>query len=379
MAEKFDVASRLAEGRPAVDNIGNYVWAAHLLGYQQPDLTLHASQVRDWYTGEDGLDLRALDADCAALEAAAAATGNALRLQDDQLAALSGAWQGRGADASREFLMRHADASAAAAAGVRTAAEALTALRDNLWQMVDGKVAAAMAIDDRRLAERADWLAAAKTVTTGAGDRAVASELIDQEVKPFVDNDIRSDWLSAMRTTTASVAASYDAATAGLAAEPAAVFQVPGELGPAWSPPSSSEDPVPDEPVRSGGGVATLSGGRGERTACRIERAGSHGPCARGSVAAAAATCDADARAGARTRSHRTRHGGAAFHAGTWRSGRRTARLRGWSRRAGTAACRCTRRPAEPGGDACRIRRASTDREPDEPGDRTRGRRGRRA
>ena len=117
MAEKFDVASRLAEGRPAVDDIGNYVWAAHLLGYQQPDLTLHASQVRDWYTCEDGLDLRALDADCTALERAAAATANALRPQGDALAALSGAWQGRGANASREFLMRHADAAAAAAAG----------------------------------------------------------------------------------------------------------------------------------------------------------------------------------------------------------------------------------------------------------------------
>ncbi len=257
MAAKFDVASRLAEGHPAVDNIGNYVWAAHLLGYQHPDLTLHASQVRDWYTCEDGLDLRALDADCTALEAAAAATADALRPQGDALAALSGAWQGRGAIASREFLMRHADAAAAAAAGVRTAGEALVALRDNLWQMVDGKVAAAMAIDDRRLTERADWLAAAKTVTTGAGDRAVASELIDQEVKPFVDNDIRSDWLTAMRTTTASVAASYDAATAGLATDPAAVFQVPGELGPAWSPPSSSEARVPDEPVRSAGGVAS--------------------------------------------------------------------------------------------------------------------------
>ena len=308
MAEKFDVASRLAEGHPAVDNIGNYVWAAHLLGYQHPDLTLHASQVRDWYTCEDGLDLRALDADCTALEAAAAATANALRPQGDALAALSGAWQGRGANASREFLMRHADAAAAAAAGVRTAAEALVALRDNLWQMVDGKVAAAMAIDDRRLTERADWLAAAKTVTTGVGDRAVASELIDQEVKPFVDNDIRSDWLTAMRTTTASVAASYDAATAGLATDPAAVFQVPGELGPAWSPPSSSEVPVPDEPVRSDGGGGEPSGGRGERTTCRIERAASHGPFGRGSRRAAtcnAATCNA---ATCRCRHLRCRH-----------------------------------------------------------------------
>ena len=183
--------------------------------------------------------------------------GRVAAARTTQLAALSGAWHGRGASASREFLMRHADAAAAAAAAVRTAAEALAALRDNLWQIVDGKVAAAMAIDDRRLTERADWLAAAQTVTTGAGDRAAASELIDQEVKPFVDNDIRSDWLTAMRTTTASVTASYDAATAGLATDPAAVFEVPGELGPAWSPPSSSEARVPDEPVRSAGGVAS--------------------------------------------------------------------------------------------------------------------------
>ena len=74
MAETLDVAARLAEGRPAVDTIGDYVWACHLLGYQNPDLTLHAAQVRDWYSSEDGLDLRALDADRAALDAAAAAT-----------------------------------------------------------------------------------------------------------------------------------------------------------------------------------------------------------------------------------------------------------------------------------------------------------------
>ena len=255
MAEKFDVASRLTEGRSAVDNIEKYVWACHLLGYQNPDLTLHAAQVRDWYSGEDGLDLRALDADCAALDAAVAATENALRLQDDQLAALPSAWQGRGADASRAFLQRHGDASAAAVAAVRTASDALTALRDNLWHMVDGKVAAAVAIDDRRQAERADWLAAAQTVTSGFGDRAVASELIDQEVKPFVDNDIRSDWLAAMRTTSASIAASYDAATAGLATGPA-VFEVPGDLGPAWAPPPSS-GPVSAEPERVGGSEST--------------------------------------------------------------------------------------------------------------------------
>jgi hypothetical protein len=234
MAEKFDVASRLAEGRPAVDNIQTYVWACHVLGYANPDLTQHASQVSDWYGSEDGLDLRALDADCAALEAAVAATEDALTRQDDQLGELSAAWQGRSADLSREFLHRHGEASAAAAAAVRTTADALAKLRDNLWHTVDGKVAAAITTEGRAPDE---WLAAAQTVTTGAGDRAAASELIDQEVKPFVDNDIRADWLAAMRSAMAAVAELYDAATAELTAEPDAVFDVPGEIGPSWTPP----------------------------------------------------------------------------------------------------------------------------------------------
>ena len=54
MAEKLDVATRSAEGWPAVDNIQTYVWACHVLGYANPDLTLHASQVRDWYASQDG-------------------------------------------------------------------------------------------------------------------------------------------------------------------------------------------------------------------------------------------------------------------------------------------------------------------------------------
>jgi hypothetical protein len=239
MAEKFDVASRLAEGRPAVDNIQTYVWACHVLGYTNPDLTQHASQVSDWYGSEDGLDLRALDADCAALEAAVAATEDALTRQGDQFGALSAAWQGRSADLSRAFLHRHGEASAAAAAAVRTTADALAKLRDNLWHTVDGKVAAAITTEGRAPDE---WLAAAQTVTTGAGDRAAASERIDQEVKPFVDNDIRGDWLAAMRSATAAVAELYDAATAELTAEPDAMFDVPGEIGPSWTPPLRDDE-----------------------------------------------------------------------------------------------------------------------------------------
>ena len=247
MGEPLDVAARLAEGHAAVDNIGDYVWACHLLGYQNPDLTLHGGQVRDWYSSEDGMDLRALQEDRAALDAVAAATEGARQLQERQLGALAGAWQGRGGDAAHDFLVRHGEASSAAVSAVRNAVDAFTTLRDELWHTVDEKVATAVSIDDRRQAERPEWLAATNTVTTGVGDRAAASELVDQQVKPFVDNDIRSDWLAAMQAAMAAIAAAFDAATATLTAEPAAMFEVPGDLGPYSMPTPPSREPPAEE------------------------------------------------------------------------------------------------------------------------------------
>lgn len=235
----FDAASRLADGRPAAGIIQDYVWACHLLGYQDPDLTLHASQVRDWYGSEDGIDLQALDSDCEALRAVAAAAEGALARQRAQLASMAVAWDGVGAQASGDFLRRHGEASAAVVAAVRTAAESLASLRDRLWHSVDGKVAATMAAEGRGAGP--DWQAAAQTVTTGAGDRASASELVDQEVRPFVVNDIRSEWLTAMRSAMAAVVEAYDAAAAELASEVAVAFEVPGQLGPSWSPFSGEE------------------------------------------------------------------------------------------------------------------------------------------
>ncbi len=237
MVEKFDVPSRLAEGWPAVENLQRYVWACHLLGYQHPDLTVHAAQLRDWYGSEDGMDLGALHGDCLGLEAAVRSTQDALGVQDRQLSTLSAVWQGAGADASRDFLRRHSEASAAAATAVRTAAEALGALRDDLWRAVDAKVGAVVAVEDRTRAHRADWLSAAETVTTGAGDRTAAAELVDQAVKPFVDNSISTDWLTAMHTAMSSVVDAYQRAAGEIADEHAPVFDVPGDLGPTWSPP----------------------------------------------------------------------------------------------------------------------------------------------
>ena len=260
MADRLDVAARLAEGQPAVEHTQTYVQACHALGYQHPDLTAHGSQVAGWYESEAGLDLRVLDGDIAELRAAVNAVEEALWVQRAQVTELVTAWGGPGADSATRFLQRHCEAAAELAAHVRAAAEGCTALRDNLWQSVDGKVATAVAIDERRPAERSAWLAAARTVTAGVGERSAAEELVRQQITPYVDNDIRADWLNAMRSTAASVSASYDAAIHALTSVPEVCFEVPGDLGPSWqrfdeplspSPPAPAMPsmPLPADPV----------------------------------------------------------------------------------------------------------------------------------
>ena len=259
------MAARLAAGEPAVERIGTYVWACRQLGYQDPDLTVHPAQVRDWYAHDDGLDLRALDADCDALSAAAAAADDAVRRHGELAAQLAGAWSGGGAGAASEFLWRHGQSAVDVRDGLRRAADAMATLRDELWRSVDEKVGAVLDIDDRRLPQRAEWLAAAQTVTAGAGDRVAASELVDQQIKPFVDNDIRSDWLAAMHRATASATAAYDAASARLhsgATSPfdvAGTFDVPGELGPRWEGPDGSPAPIAEVPVATVPAAAVIS------------------------------------------------------------------------------------------------------------------------
>lgn len=243
MAGQINVAERLAQGRPAVEHTQSYVWACHIVGYQHPDLTMYASQVRDLYDSEDGLNLWVLDDDCKKLRAAANASDEALSRQRALLADLAGAWRGPAADAAAEFLQRHCRAGEAVAAALRVAAERCAALRDEVWQLVDRKVATAIAVDDRRLAERPAWLAAAQTVTNGAGQRSAADELVDQQIRPYVDNDIRTEWLAAMRSTPVSVDAAFDAVTDAVAAAPMVRFELPGDLAPGFPP--------LDEPVAS--------------------------------------------------------------------------------------------------------------------------------
>jgi hypothetical protein len=249
VAGRFDVAGRLAEGRPAVEHTQTYVQACHALGYQHPDLTAHGSQLLDLYDTETGLDLRVLDDDSAALCAALNTIDEALWQQHVQVTEIAAAWTGSGAESATRFLQRHCDAAAEVAERVRAAADGYAALRDKLWQLVDGKAATAIAIDDRRVGERSAWLAAAHTVIAGAGNRS-AEELVRQHVMPYVDNDIRADWLTAMRSAAASAEASYDAAVDALSATREVCFDIPGELGP--SGPPVFDKPLDSHPAAAG-------------------------------------------------------------------------------------------------------------------------------
>jgi len=231
VADRLDVAGRLAEGWPAVERTQKYVRACQALGYQHPDLTSQPAQVRDWYDSEGSLDLRALDKDCSELRAAVAALTEALRTERDQITQLVSAWVGPGGESAVDFLQRHCDSGSAVAAEVRAAAQRCESLRDNLWHLVDVKVATVIDIDDRALAHRPTWLAAADTVTTGVGDRPTADELVRQQIKPYVDNDIREEWVAVMRSTRAGVAACYDMVNDKLAAASPTYFDIPDVLG----------------------------------------------------------------------------------------------------------------------------------------------------
>ncbi len=237
MAANVDVSGRLDEGQAAVDTIAEYVWACHVLGFLHPDLTGYRYQVQDWYAADDGLDLRVLETECTALAITADAAEQALQLQGNNFRELSQAWQGAGAQASTDFLTRHATSSAQVVAGIGSAAGTLTRLRERLWSAVDAKVATAVRIEARRAGQRGTWLAAARTVSTGVGDLSAASELIDTQVKPFVANDIGGDFLTAMRGAAHAVADAYAEAISALRAETLPTFGVPGELGPAWAGP----------------------------------------------------------------------------------------------------------------------------------------------
>ena len=240
----------LEAGAPAVEVMTEYVRACRRLGHTVPEpARLHAA-----YTAEDGLDLQALDDDHRTLSASVTAVQDALLLQEQARRALAAAWRGTGAQAAADHLARHAEAAGTAVDGLRATAAALAELRNRLWQLIDAKSSTAQDIEARGM--RAEWLSASRTVTTGAGDRAAASELVDMQVAPFVANDIAIDWVSAMRETESAVRQAYRDAAAAIAAQVSVVFDRPGLSAPIPVAAESVSAPATPAPVAPAGFVA---------------------------------------------------------------------------------------------------------------------------
>lgn len=234
-----DIADRLFDGQLALTHTETYVSACRALGYQNADITAHGGQIRDWYMSEAGLDLGALASDCSKLRSAARSAADALSLERHAHGVLTAAWQGESGESASEHIRRHCRTGAQIVNGIHVTADGFETLRDRLWRAVDDKVNAVFAIDARTAGQRESWLAAAATVIGGGPDRTSAIEIVEQQIKPYVDRDIRIDWLSAMRTATARINAAYAELLTQISDCAAVHFGVPSSLVPRSLVPSN--------------------------------------------------------------------------------------------------------------------------------------------
>ena len=88
-------------------------------------------------------------------------------------------------------------------------------------------------------------MAAAAAVTTGAGEPKTA-EVVQQQIKPYVNNDIRAEWLTAMRSARDGLATSYDMVIDKFAAAAPVYFEIPEDQRPGRAP----FQPAPGAPHR---------------------------------------------------------------------------------------------------------------------------------
>ncbi|WP_155926349.1 hypothetical protein [Mycolicibacterium sp. CBMA 234] len=254
MAAAFDVDARLAEGERALTALDSYVAASEVLGMAYPGASLV-----QLYGAESGLDLAALAADARSLDAAAVAAQDALRLQGNTYRDLTAQWSGAGGDAAGDFLRGLTVSAEDVVAQLQRSAQALTTLRDELWRAVDTKVVAVLRADTQVSGRGDAWTAAARMVLGGTGDAATASEIVDQQVKPFVIQVICGELLPALQAASDAVVAAYDSAIA--ATTPARVsFGVPVGIAPTvMLSPVPAYQAVPTAPLGALGTAAGLA------------------------------------------------------------------------------------------------------------------------
>lgn len=227
-----DAVARLHDGQAALDDLQTCVDACGLAGYR----------LRDAYGAEEGLDLRALDADAAALRAAADRAGQGAELVRAQAGRLADAWRGPGGERASAFLGRHGAAADRLAAAVRAAADCCATLGAELWRILDARVAHTQAVAG---SVPPAWLAAARAVLSGRPDPGDAASIVDDQVRPFVHNTVLGEWTVAMRQADDDARAAYRRAMAALGAEGPIRFEIQGDWSPAMPTPAARSAPAP--------------------------------------------------------------------------------------------------------------------------------------
>ncbi|MBU3706571.1 MAG: hypothetical protein FGM50_07790 [Mycobacterium sp.] len=208
-----EISGSLARGRGAVANTQTYAAACRRLGLT----ALSAERIAELYDAEDGMRPDTLDADAAALTAAAAAAQDALASAHAASGLLAQAWMGRTGGAATDVLRGQCASAVHLIGGLRAAAGTLRTLRALLEDLMQIKADTAVSIDDRRSAERGRWLAHASAVLAGVPDES-ALDTVRREIAPYVNSDITGQWVPAMLRCSDAVHAAYADAVSSLSA-----------------------------------------------------------------------------------------------------------------------------------------------------------------
>jgi len=228
MAGAPDTAARLTEGLAAVDDLQIYVSACGRRGYNHPDLTARPDQVRRWYGAHDGMDARLLDADAATLRETARDGAAAVDTLRGAISDASAAWTGAGGTAGLDFLRRHCHNLDLLMQNLHTATGVYDTLRDELWAIIDRHVTGTAAIDART--QPTSWRAASHAVLGGAAVPEEMAAIVDDQITPFVDGVVATEWLGLMRRSADDVTTAYRRAIEAISACPAVHFELPGAL-----------------------------------------------------------------------------------------------------------------------------------------------------
>lgn len=205
-----------------VDTFVRYAAACRDVGH----VGITTGRIRELASRDDGIGLAALQADIAALTAAADHAQSALSEQRTAIGYLGAGWRGRSGSIATDLLERHCTSAANILNSLVGAADILDRLRGRLTRLLAERDEAGVRIAARRSVERPRWLACAEAVLAGTADRATADE-VRTRIAPFLDADVAGEWAGAVSSVSDAVDMAYRQAATALAARLPAGFDVP--------------------------------------------------------------------------------------------------------------------------------------------------------